>query len=447
MAEDGMNPYLRNLGTIMNKRHRYEKSESHLVLAEQVIPLGSQTFSKSRTQYPVGVSPLYALKAKGCRIQDLDGNWYIDLVNSLAAVTIGYKDHQINKAVAKQLAKGVIFSLPGVLEEEVASLIVSMVPSAELVRFGKNGSDATSAAVRLARAYTDREIVAVCGYHGWQDWFIGSTSRDKGVPKDTKALTKSFKYNDIDSLVDLIAKHPNDIAAVIMEPMNNTYPQKEFLEEVRSLCTKNGIVLIFDETITGFRFSRGGAQEYFNVIPDLSTFGKGLANGFPLSVVTGKRQIMMEMEEIFFSGTFGGELLSLAAAKVVLEKHAKENIARKLDQKGKYLADQVNQIIKEKNLEGVLNLSGHPSWIFLNWKEANGYSVDEIKTFFMQEMFAHGVLVLNTHNVSTSMSKKDLNKIVSAYDKTLKSLSKALLERSLREHLKVEPIKPLFKIR
>jgi glutamate-1-semialdehyde 2,1-aminomutase len=219
------------------------------------------------------------------------------------------------------------------------------------------------------------------------------------------------------------------------------------LEEVRSLCTKNGIVLIFDETITGFRFSRGGAQEYFNVIPDLSTFGKGLANGFPLSVVTGKRQIMMEMEEIFFSGTFGGELLSLAAAKVVLEKHAKENIARKLDQKGKYLADQVNQIIKEKNLEGVLNLSGHPSWIFLNWKEANGYSVDEIKTFFMQEMFAHGVLVLNTHNVSTSMSKKDLNKIVSAYDKTLKSLSKSLLERSLREHLKVEPIKPLFKIR
>jgi glutamate-1-semialdehyde 2,1-aminomutase len=431
----------------MNKRHRYEKSESHLVLAEQVIPLGSQTFSKSRTQYPVGVSPLYALQAKGCRIQDLDGNWYIDLVNSLAAVTIGYKDHQINKAVAKQLAKGVIFSLPGVLEEEVASLIVSMVPSAELVRFGKNGSDATSAAVRLARAYTDREIVAVCGYHGWQDWFIGSTSRDKGVPKDTKALTKSFKYNDIDSLVDLIAKHPNDIAAVIMEPMNNTYPQKGFLEEVRSLCTKNGIVLIFDETITGFRFSRGGAQEYFNVIPDLSTFGKGLANGFPLSVVTGKRQIMMEMEEIFFSGTFGGELLSLAAAKVVLEKHAKENIARKLDQKGKYLADQVNQIIKEKNLEGVLNLSGHPSWIFLNWKEANGYSVDEIKTFFMQEMFAHGVLVLNTHNVSTSMSKKDLNKIVSAYDKTLKSLSKSLLERSLREHLKVEPIKPLFKIR
>jgi glutamate-1-semialdehyde 2,1-aminomutase len=447
MAEDGMNRYLRNLGTKMNNRHRYKKSESHLKLAEQVIPLGSQTFSKSRTQYPVGVSPLYALRAKGCRIQDLDGNWYIDLVNGLAAITIGYRDHQINKAVAKQLAKGVIFSLPGVLEEEVASLIVSMVPSAELVRFGKNGSDATSAAVRLARAHTQREIVVVCGYHGWQDWFIGSTSRDKGVPKDTKALTKSFKYNDIDSLIDLIAKHPNEIAAVIMEPMNNAYPQREFLVEVRRLCSKNGIVLIFDETITGFRFSRGGAQEYFNVIPDLSTFGKGVANGFPLSVVTGKREIMMEMEEIFFSGTFGGELLSLAAAKVVLEKHAKKNITGKLDQKGKYLADQVNQIIKEKNLEGVLNLSGHPSWIFLNWKEANGYSVDEIKTFFMQEMFAHGILILNTHNISIAMSKRDLNKIVSAYDKTLEFLSRVLSDRNLREHLKVEPIKPLFKIR
>lgn len=447
MAEDGMNRYLRNLGTKMNSSHRYKKSESHLKLAEQVIPLGSQTFSKSRTQYPVGVSPLYALRAKGCRIQDLDGNWYIDLVNGLAAITIGYGDHQINKAVAKQLDKGVIYSLPGVLEEEVASLIVSMVPSAELVRFGKNGSDATTAAVRLARAYTQRDIVAVCGYHGWQDWFIGSTSRDKGVPKDTKALTKPFKYNDIDSLIDLIAKHPNEIAAVIMEPMNNAYPQKEFLVEVRKLCSKNGIVLIFDETITGFRFSRGGAQEYFNVIPDLSTFGKGVANGFPLSVVTGKREIMMEMEEIFFSGTFGGELLSLAAAKVVLEKHAKKNITGKLDQKGKYLADQVNQIIKEKNLEEVLNLSGHPSWIFLNWKEANGYSVDEIKTFFMQEMFAHGILILNTHNISISMSKRDLNKIVSAYDKTLEFLSRALSDRNLREQLKVEPIRPLFKIR
>ncbi len=200
MAEDGMNRYLRNLGTKMNNRHRYKKSESHLKLAEQVIPLGSQTFSKSRTQYPVGVSPLYALRAKGCRIQDLDGNWYIDLVNGLAAITIGYRDHQINKAVAKQLAKGVIFSLPGVLEEEVASLIVSMVPSAELVRFGKNGSDATSAAVRLASAHTQREIVVVCGYHGWQDWFIGSTSRNKGVPDSVSALTHKFQYNNLTSL-------------------------------------------------------------------------------------------------------------------------------------------------------------------------------------------------------------------------------------------------------
>ena len=427
--------------------HRYMKSENHLKLAEQVIPLGSQTFSKSRTQYPVGVSPLYAQRAKGCKIQDLDGNWYIDLVNSLAAITIGYSDFHINKAVLKQLIKGVIFSLPGVLEEEVASLIVRMVPSADMVRFGKNGSDATSAAVRLARAYTHREVIAVCGYHGWQDWFIGSTTRDKGVPQSTKSLTKSFKYNDIDSLRNLISKHQNQIAAVIMEPMNNTYPQQEFLADVRKLCDENGMVLIFDETITGFRFSKGGAQEYFNVIPDLSTFGKGVANGFPLSVIAGKREIMMEMEEIFFSGTFGGELLSLAAAKVVLEKHANENIAEKLEQKGRYLLDRVNQIIKEKELENVLSLSGHPSWIFLNWSAANGYSVDEIKTYFMQEMFVHGVLILNTHNISISMSRKDLNKVISAYEKTLESLSRSLSVGDLRDQLKVKPISPLFKIR
>lgn len=281
---------------------RYSKSEKQLVLAESVIPLGSQTFSKSRTQYPVGVSPLFAAKAKGARIQDVDGNWYVDLVNGLAAITIGYGDRQISKAVSKQLSKGVIYSLPGTLEAEVASLLIDLVPSAELVRFGKNGTDATSAAVRLARAYTGRDLIAVCGYHGWQDWYIGSTTRDKGVPAATKSLTKSFKFNDINSLSELISKFPQQLAAVIMEPMNVSFPQHNFLQNVKRICDDHGIVLIFDETITGFRFSSGGAQELFDVTPDLSTFGKGLANGFPLSAVVGKRQIMREMEEIFFFG-------------------------------------------------------------------------------------------------------------------------------------------------
>ena len=417
---------------------RYSNSEKQLAIAESVIPLGSQTFSKSRTQYPVGISPLYAKKAKGARIQDIDGNWYVDLVNSLAAITIGYGDKEISKAVKKQLSKGVIYSLPGTLEAEVASLLVELVPSAELVRFGKNGTDATSAAVRLARAHTGRDLIAVCGYHGWQDWYIGSTTRDKGVPTSTKSLTKSFKFNEISSLSELISKFPQQ---------NISFPERNFLQDVRKLCDDNGIILIYDETITGFRFASGGAQEFFDVIPDLSTFGKGLANGFPLSAVVGKRQIMKEMEEIFFSGTFGGELLSLAAAKIVLEKHKKVNIAAILTEKGENLRNEVESIIKEKNLEKILSLSGHPTWVFLNWAPTDKYSVDELKTFFMQEMFQKGVLILNAHNISLAFGRKELQIVLKAYSETLQKLSEVIASQTLREKLNVEPLVPLFKVR
>ena len=426
---------------------RYSKSEAWLQRAEQAIPLGSQTFSKSRTQYPVGISPLFAKRAKGASIQDIDGNWYVDLVNSLAAITIGYGDRCISRAVRKQLSKGVIYSLPGTLEAEVASLIIELVPSAELVRFGKNGTDATSAAVRLARAHTGRDLLAVCGYHGWQDWYIGSTTRDKGVPAATKSLTKSFVFNDIDSLSGLISKSPQQFAAVVMEPMNVSFPEKNFLQDVRKLCDDNGIILIFDETITGFRFASGGAQELFNVIPDLSTFGKGIANGFPLSAVVGKRQIMKEMEEIFFSGTFGGELLSLAAAKVVLEKHKKADITGILAEKGESLRNEVESMILKNNLQEVLSLSGHPTWVFLNWSPTDQYSVNEIKTFFMQEMFQRGVLILNAHNISLAFGRKELQIVLKAYSETLQNLSSAIKSRTLREKLLVEPLVPLFKVR
>lgn len=426
---------------------RFEKSERHLSLAEKVIPLGSQTFSKSRTQYPVGISPLYAKHAVGSLIQDLDGNWYVDLVNGLAAITLGYSNKKVNRAVKKQLTKGVIYSLPGVLEQEVASKITKLVPSAELVRFGKNGTDATSAAIRLARAYTGRELVAVCGYHGWADWYIGSTTRNKGVPTSTSELTKTFKYNDLASLERIVDKNPNNIAAVILEPMNSEFPQNDFLGKIRKICSEHEIILIFDETITGFRLSSGGAQKYFGVIPDISTFGKGIANGFPLSVVAGSKKIMLEMEEIFFSGTFGGELLSLAAAKKVLELHEKNDICEELNSIGSKINNEVNALINQYELNSILSLSGHPSWTFLNWKPSDKYSVSELKTFFMQEMISRGVLILNTHNVSTALRKRDITKVINAYSHTLSLIATALSLGDLDQRLKVPPLVPLFKIR
>jgi glutamate-1-semialdehyde 2,1-aminomutase len=427
--------------------NRYEKSTEFLTRAEATIPIGSQTFSKSRTQYPVGISPLFATRAKGPYLWDLDGNKYIDLVSNLASITLGYRNRKVDSAVRKQMNLGNGFSLPSTLEAVVAEKITSLVPSAEMVRFGKNGTDATSAAIRLARAYTGRDYVAVCGYHGWQDWFIGSTSRNKGVPKKTSALTLTFKYNDIKSLEKIFGEHPKGIAAVILEPMTNEFPENKFLEKTKKLCRKYGAVLIFDETITGFRFSKGGAQEIFQVTPDLSTFGKGIANGYPLSVVCGSRELMREMENIFFSGTFGGELLSLAAANVVLGMHQKDEISPRLNKYGEKLSQDLQRVINQADMIGLLEIKGHPTWKFLEWKDGSEFTAPELKTFFMQEMFRSGILILSTHNVTLAHNKKIRGVIISNYERVLTLLKKAISSGNLKDKLEVVPLKPLFKVR
>jgi len=395
----------------------------------------------------VGISPLFSTRAKGPYLWDLDGNKYIDLVSNLASITLGYRNRKVDSAVRKQMKLGNGFSLPSTLEAVVAEKITSLVPSAEMVRFGKNGTDATSAAIRLARAYTGRDYVAVCGYHGWQDWFIGSTSRNKGVPKKTSALTLTFKYNDTKSLEKIFSKHPKGIAAVILEPMTNEFPENKFLEKTKELCQKYGAVLIFDETITGFRFSKGGAQEIFQVTPDLSTFGKGIANGYPLSVVCGKKEIMKEMENIFFSGTFGGELLSLAAANIVLSMHLRDEVSPKLVEYGENLSKELDRVINEAEMSSHLEIKGHPTWKFLNWKEVKGHSIPELKTFFMQEMFRRGVLILGTHNVSLSHTAAIQKSIICVYEEVLSRMAIHTSENTLRANLEVEPLQPLFKIR
>ena len=426
---------------------RYFNSEKFLSVAESRIPLGSQTFSKSKTQYPVGVSPLFAEYARGAYLWDIDNNKYLDLVSALAAVTLGYQNRKIDTAVKRQLKKGVTLSLPTKLESEVAELIGLLVPSAEMVRFAKNGSDATAGAVRLARAYTNKKIVAMCGYHGWQDWSIVTTSRNAGIPNEVGELTKTFKYNDINSLMKLFSEFPNQIACVIMEPMNIEFPQEGFLQKVRELCDREEALLIFDETITGFRYDRGGAQELFHVKPDLCTFGKGIANGYPLSVVAGKREIMRSMETIFFAGTFGGELLSLTAAREVLLMHQLDLVVPKLINIGEKINEGINQLIVEFDLSATLRISGHPSWTFLNWSADNENSLDALKTYFLQEMFKEGVLILNTHNVTTSMGSRQIAFVLEKYAVVLSRLKTALNNGGVRKSLEVEPLVPLFRVR
>jgi glutamate-1-semialdehyde 2,1-aminomutase len=427
--------------------HRYAKSEAQLARALRSIPLGSQTFSKSRTQYPYGVSPFFVQRAEGSHIWDVDGNEYIDLVNSLCAVTLGYNDPDVTAAVQEQLKDGVIFSLPHPLESEVAEKLVEMVPCAEQVRFGKNGSDATSGAIRVARAHTGRDHVAVCGYHGWQDWYIGSTARNLGVPKATRDLTHGFKYNDLDSLHDLFKQFPGQIAAVILEPMNVTFPAQGFLEGVQEITRENGAVLIFDETITGFRYSNGGAQEYFGVTPDLATFGKGVANGYPVSVVAGRAEIMRWMEEVFFSFTFGGETLSLAASLATMNKLQREPVTAIMAQTGQSLLNGLNSLIAKHGAGEIFSASGHPSWSFFVIKDTSQYSQWETKTLFLQEMFARGILTIGTNNISYAHTADDIAKILQAYDEVIGILHDAIRRGTLRESLRCEPLVPLFKLR
>ncbi len=426
---------------------RYQTSEDMLERALRSIPLGSQTFSKSKSQYPYGASPFFISKGQGCHVWDVDGNEYVDFINSLAAITLGHNDTDVTAAVKAQLEDGVLFSLPHQIEMQVAEKICEMVPCAEMVRFGKNGSDATSGAIRLARAYTGRDHVIVCGYHGWQDWYIGSTARDLGVPQATKDLTHTFVYNDLESLKEIFQAFSGQIAAVIMEPMNVVEPHPGFLQGVKQLAHENDSLLIFDETITGFRFSNGGAQELFGVIPDLATFGKGIANGYAVSAIAGRKDIMNLMEEIFFSSTFGGEALSLTASLATMNKLQQQPVIATMVKQGEKIMAFLREAICEYAADDIFSVSGHPVWSFLLINDVAPYTQWQIKTLFMQEMFARGILTLGTHNMSYSHSDSDLEKLFGAYAEVIPLIVKAIKEKTLESSLHCETLKPLFKVR
>lgn len=426
---------------------RYMQSEAMLDRALRSIPLGSQTFSKSKTQYPLGVSPYFIARGMGSHVWDVDGNEYIDFINGLASITLGYNDPDITEAVRAQLGCGVIFSLPHPLEVQVAEKVIEMVPCAEMVRFGKNGSDATSGAIRVARAFTRRDHVAACGYHGWHDWYIGSTTRNLGVPESTRALTHTFAYNDIDSLQKVFSAYPGQVAAVILEPMNVAEPKNGFLSEAAELSRKNGAVFIFDETITGFRYAQGGAQQYFGVTPDLATFGKGLANGYPVSAIAGRGDIMRLMEEIFFSFTFGGETLSLAASLATMTKMQREPVIDTLRSTGEQILAGLRERIQRHGVGHILSAAGHPAWSFLLIGDAEPYSSWQIKTLVLQELFARGILTLCTHNVSYAHSAEDIQRLMIAYDEVFPIVKDAVDNRKLETYLRCQPLQPLFKVR
>ena len=422
----------------------YEKSMQWLARAEKTIPLGSQTFSKSKMSLPLGAAPLFIEKGLGSQVWDIDGNQYTDFINGLLCISLGYQDQDVDNAIRNQLDSGISFSLPHKLEAQVAELMVDLIPCAEMVRFAKNGSDVTSAAIRLARAYTGKDHIAVCGYHGWQDWYIGSTTRNLGVPESTQALTKKFTYNQIETLEAIFESTPNQIAAVILEPVNIAPPEDNFLLKVKHLCEQNGAVLIFDEMITGFRYHLGGAQSYFGITPDLATFGKGLANGAPLSALVGKKEIMMLMNDIFFSGTFGGEALSLAAAKASLEKMVAIDYANDIWKKGEYLIKAFNNLT---SCGEMFEIKGLAPWTFLQINQGVNHDPIVIKSWLIQELCKRHILFIGSHNLSYAHTYSEIDTLIECYQELFARAQHLDINNTLLAELDGHQIENVFKVR
>lgn len=413
----------------------------------KLVPIASQTFSKSAEQYPEHHAPLFLTHGRGAHVWDIDGNRFVDMVSGLLCVGLGYCDPDVDAAVIDQLSRGVSFSLPTTLEHEVAEELVDLIPCAEQVRFGKNGSDVTSAAIRLARAFTKRDHVLVAGYHGWHDWYIGATARHLGVPDAVRSLTHNVAFGDIAAVEKALEEHRGQIAAMIIEPVGAVLPPDGYLVELRDLLHRHGALLIFDEVITGFRVHNGGAQAYFGVTPDLACFGKAMGNGHPISAIVGRKEIMTLMTEIFFSGTFGGEAVSLAAAKAVLAKMRREPVVNKLWTTGRSLADQVNALIAERDLSETVMLKGLDPWKVLSVTNHPNADQATIKTYLQKSMIRQGVLLLASHNINYAHSEGDIAQVVAAYRNTLDGLAEELKTPGLVDRLGCPPIRPVFRVR
>jgi len=381
--------------------------------AIRLMPRGTQTLSKCPDQFVDGVYPKFANKSKGAYLKGVDGRWYLDFMCGLGPIILGFDHKRTNKAIKKELKKGIIHSLPTILEQQVAELICEVVPCAEQVRFAKNGTDADLAAVRIARSYTGKEHIVKCGYHGWGDWH-GVTIRDYGIPKVLKDVVSEFEYNNLESLETELKN--NEVAGVILEAQALTSPNPGFLEGVRELCTQYGALLIFDEVVTGFRWALGGAQEYYGVTPDLCCLGKAIANGMPLSAIAGKKEYMNELNHVFFSMTFGGECLSLAAALETI-KELKTKDYNHIWGLGDILDDGMKALASKHKLK--VNFAGsaprHNLSFDSSYKDASG-----MKDLFFQEMVKQGILFPNVIYISFSHTEKDINKTIQAADNAFK---------------------------
>ncbi|HEV2643619.1 MAG TPA: aminotransferase class III-fold pyridoxal phosphate-dependent enzyme, partial [Candidatus Elarobacter sp.] len=344
----------------------------------------------------------------------------VDLIQGLLPNILGYAHPDVDRAAFARASQGHSFSLAHPLEVELAERLVRIIPCAEMVRYGKNGSDATAGAVRAARAFTKRDRVAVCGYHGWQDWYIGSTSRSAGVPDAVRALTHTFPYNDLEALDRILGAHPGEFAAVVMEPFNFFWPADGYLAGVRDIAHRHGALLVFDEICTGFHLGLGGAQKMFGVTPDLATFGKAMGNGYPISCIVGRADVMQTFDDVFVSFTFAGDASAIAASMAVLDVLEHTDAYLRLESAGRRLADGARALAVQAGLGDRFQVHGHHNWSLLRFLTAEGADDPLLKAVWTQEVTRRGVLVLATHNVCAALDTDTIETVLRAYAEAFK---------------------------
>lgn len=432
---------------------KFAESERLRAKAHAMIPGGSHTYAKGDDQYPI-LSPSHIVRGQGAHVWDADGNEYIEYGNGNRAVSLGHGFPVIVEAVKRELEKGVNFSRPGAIEVEAAEHLLSIIDNAEMVKFSKDGSDATSGAVKLARAYTGRDLIAICADHPFfsvDDWFIGSTAIHGGIPDAVRELTVKFRYNDIESVKALIARYPGQIAGFILEPERIEPPRDNFLHELRRLAHEAGALFILDEMITGFRWHLKGAQHVHGLDPDLSTWGKALANGFSVSALAGKREFMRlgdlsqtEHKRVFLmSTTHGGETHGLAAAIATMQVYEREPVIEHMHRVGERLRAGFVQAAVAHGLDKHVTITGRACNLLFSTLDGDGKPSQALRTLFLQETIKRGI-IMPSLVVCYSHSDADIDQTIEAVSGAM-AVYKQALESGVERFLVGRPSAPVYR--
>ncbi|HEY6793301.1 MAG TPA: glutamate-1-semialdehyde 2,1-aminomutase [Kineosporiaceae bacterium] len=417
-----------------------------------VIPGGAHTYAKASDQYPEGLAPVI-VRGQGAHVWDVDGNRYLEYGSGLRSVTLGHAHPRVTAAVTRQLALGSNFTRPAAIELQAAEALLALLPRAQMVKFAKNGSDATTAAVRLARAVTGRNLVAICRDHPFfsvDDWFIGATAMPAGIPASVREQTLTFGYGDLEGTRAMLEQHTGQVACLVLEAMTQIPPPPGWFAGLRRLCDEHGTLLVLDEMITGFRYAFGGAQDLVDADPDLSTFGKAMGNGFAVSALAGRREYMRrggldhDQERVFLlSTTHGAETHALAAHLAVIETHREEDVVGALDQRGRQLASRLTAAIEAADVADHLLVLGPPCNLVHATLDAEGQRSQPFRTLFLAELLERGVLA-PSFVVSTAVSEDDIEHTAQAVYEAGRVYRKAL-DEGVQAHLRGRPVRPALR--